>query len=242
MSSQLASYRVSNAKVGRAPNHLRFALLVFILPLLMASCSDAGFLDQQSAKSLKADESKESKERESDDAQIFPEEVGKDKSTSKTDSTSQSSLDIDGASETEKATLEKCLAKFPDNPFQGKIKNFKRIKSIQSIGGMGTAISDSVKTAEPFLVLVKSVNSIGSSLEFKLLNPNGYYCIESSNSIGSNIDVELSCSARLADENQTVSAIGSSSNGAIANSSNQIGSNTTITDNRDDESEYPCIR
>jgi hypothetical protein len=103
--------------------------------------------------------------------------------------------------------LGKCLAQWPQNPFTGVIQNYEKIDAVVTVGGLGNAINDTDTTPEPELVLVDAgVNVLGSPV-YNLLNNNGWYCIKVNVNVATNLTVNLSCSAHLADERVNVNVL-----------------------------------
>ena len=95
--------------------------------------------------------------------------------------------------------LHKCLAKWKDVPFGPTIHNYRKIFASVVVEGFGVGVEDTERTDQPFLTLIAAAVNINSQVEYNLLNPNGYYCIKVNVNVNSDLDINLHCNARLAD-------------------------------------------
>jgi hypothetical protein len=74
--------------------------------------------------------------------------------------------------------------------------------------GIGTAIDDTQKTAAPELVLIPAgVNVLGTA-KYRLLNPNGWYCLASTVNVLGNLSIEVAANAEIADSTVDVMVAG----------------------------------
>lgn len=108
--------------------------------------------------------------------------------------------------------LKRCLKGWHNAPFQGNVTNFKRIYAAVTVGGQGSAISDTERTEEPWLILIDAGVNVFGSPKYELLNPNGWYCMKVNVNVISNLTIDLHCSARLADSRVNVN-VGSNQSG-----------------------------
>jgi hypothetical protein len=107
---------------------------------------------------------------------------------------------IDGASAEETAIVKQCLAKFPDNPFAGHVTVFRKIVPLPSFNEDKVTVDDSTISATPAMILITDGLNVGGNIIFKLLDPNGFYCIKPAAMV-KNLIIQLDCKARIADAN-----------------------------------------
>src|SRR5690606_32387384 len=118
-----------------------------------------------------------------------------------------SDFDIPGADDSDLDALHKCMAQWKDLPFNKTINNYTKIPVSVTVGGYGYAVNDTERTDEPWLTLITAgVNVLGAPT-YRLLNPNGYYCIKVNVNALANLTVELHCNARLADSKVNVNVL-----------------------------------
>lgn len=118
---------------------------------------------------------------------------------------------IPGADDKDLDALHKCLSKWKGHPFTGPVENYYRIAASVSVGGFGTTVKDTERTAEPFLVLIDAAVNVGGTPKYELMNPNGYYCMKVNVNVLTSLSIDLHCSARLADSKVSVN-VGSTQN------------------------------
>jgi hypothetical protein len=119
--------------------------------------------------------------------------------------------DIPGASDGDLPALHKCLSQWRNHPFRGTVYNYDRIHASVSVGGFGNVINDNESTEEPYLILVDAGVNVGGAPTYNLLNKNGYYCLKVNVNVLTNLNVNLHCNARLADQRVNVN-VGSTQN------------------------------
>lgn len=139
----------------------------------------------------------------------------------------------------ENSAVKKCLVKWGKVPF-GTTIDVRKINAAVTVGGFGTAINDTVKTQEPQLVLIKAAVNVGSVVEYNLLNPNAYYCMVANVNVDSDLTINLSCQARLADTKVLVNTNGSTSPDGVADVGVNVGSKVTLNNVSDGNEQ--CIR
>lgn len=141
--------------------------------------------------------------------------------------------------EEENSAIKKCLVKWGKVPF-GTTINVRTIKAAVTVGGFGTAVNDTVKTEKPELVLIKAAVNVGSDVEYNLLNPNGYYCMTVNVNVDTNLTINLSCQARLADTKVLINGGGSTSPDGVSEVGVNVGSQVTLNNIVDGNEQ--CIR
>jgi hypothetical protein len=100
---------------------------------------------------------------------------------------------------TEADVIRSCLATWPDNPFQGdELPHYKVIGGSVSVLGIGGEVVDEEKTSEPRLVLVKPSVNVLTKGQFRLMNPNGWYCFESAVTVLAKSEITAACGAHIA--------------------------------------------
>lgn len=146
---------------------------------------------------------------------------------------------VPGASTDEVTNIHKCMDKWKVLPWTTTVPNFRKIYASINIGGSGTTINDTARTAQPELVLIYAGVNVGGSTEWNLLNPNGYYCMVANVNVQTEFDINLHCNSRLADNSVQVN-VGGSTNGSTA----AVGVNvlSTVTVNNVTPAGDQCIR
>lgn len=135
--------------------------------------------------------------------------------------------------------INRCLKSWKDSPFGGEVKNFKHIVASVSVGATGTAVSDTARTDEPWLILITAgVNVLGTP-KYELLNPNGWYCIKVNVNVMTELAIDLHCNARLADSKVNVN-VGSSQSDSTSAVGVHVLSTVSVNDVR--PSGDACIR
>ncbi|MEQ1877939.1 MAG: hypothetical protein ABL958_14955, partial [Bdellovibrionia bacterium] len=74
-------------------------------------------------------------------------------------------------------SLEACMKHWGKHPFKDD-SNYRTIAPSVKVFGIGGKVEDSGKTDAPELVLIKPSVSVFSKGTFKLMNPNGWYCLK----------------------------------------------------------------
>lgn len=119
--------------------------------------------------------------------------------------------EIPGAASGDLPALQKCLAKWKNNPFKGTVDNYDRIYASISIGGSGNVINDTERTNAPYLILIDAGVNVGGTPTYNLANPNGYYCMKVNVNVRTTLNINLHCNAHLADDKVNVN-VGSTQN------------------------------
>ncbi len=105
--------------------------------------------------------------------------------------------------------VQRCLAAWPDNPFsREKNPRFRVLASSVHVFGIGDGIRDDAETSWPQLVFVRPAVNVLGGQTLELLNPNGWYCLESSVAVLSKSTIRVACDARLASLGDAVTVLG----------------------------------
>lgn len=147
--------------------------------------------------------------------------------------------DIPAADEDDLGALHKCLSQWRNNPFKGTVYNYQRIYASVSVGGVGNVINDNESTDEPFLILVDAGVNVGGAPTYNLMNKNGYYCLKVNVNVLTNLNVNLHCNARLADQRVNVN-VGSTQNDTTSAVGVHVLSNVQVNNVRPEGDS--CIR
>ena len=70
-------------------------------------------------------------------------------------------------------------------------------------------MQDDRETEQPELVLIKPSVSVFSKGTLELLNPQGWYCLESKVAVFSAVDIQIDCRANLASSSDGATVLGS---------------------------------
>ena len=105
--------------------------------------------------------------------------------------------------------VQKCLDGWPDNPFEKQADlRFRVLSSSVTVFGIGPNLKDDVETSYPQLVFVRPAVNVLGGQTMELLNPNGWYCLESSVAVLSKSTIRLACKARIAAATSGVTVLG----------------------------------
>jgi hypothetical protein len=105
--------------------------------------------------------------------------------------------------------LKACLKNWGNHPFAEGELNYRTIAPSVSVYGIGTSVRDDRETQQPELVLIKPSVSVFSKGTLKLLNPQGWYCLESKVAVFSDVDIQIDCRANLASAGDGTTVMGS---------------------------------
>jgi len=124
--------------------------------------------------------------------------------------------------------VAQCITKWGKVPFTGTFTNVRRIKAAVSVYGIGNVINDVNQTAQPMLVLIDAgVNVMGNPV-YNLLNNNGYYCMKVNVNVQTDLDINLACNAKLADNSVQVN-VASEVDSETSVIGVNVGSNVQVT-------------
>lgn len=111
--------------------------------------------------------------------------------------------------QTEAGAIAACLATWRDHPFQGVDRpRFKVLSSSVKVMGIGSDVVDDHRTADPELVLIKPAVNVMSKERFRLMNPNGWYCFQSTVTVLAKSEITAECGAHLASSVDSVAVAG----------------------------------
>lgn len=100
--------------------------------------------------------------------------------------------------------VKACLNQFGEHPFDAETVQPKYLAPSITVFSKNVGLEDAEETTEPQLTIVApSVNVFGTAT-YKLLNPNGWYCLSSNVSVLGKTTVELACDAHFAQVNIAV--------------------------------------
>lgn len=135
---------------------------------------------------------------------------------------------IPGLTPSEQVQVAQCITKWGKVPFTGTFTNVRRIKAAVSVYGIGNIINDVNQTAQPMLVLIDAgVNVMGNPV-YNLLNNNGYYCMKVNVNVKTDLEINLACNAKLADNSVQVN-VASEVDAETSVIGVNVGSNVQVT-------------
>jgi hypothetical protein len=91
-----------------------------------------------------------------------------------------------------------CLKAWGDNPFNAAKPVFTTLGTSVKVLGVGDTVEDLAETKAPALVYIKFNVAVLSSATLKLMNPNGWYCLQGKVDVLSKSKIQLQCDAKLA--------------------------------------------
>lgn len=108
--------------------------------------------------------------------------------------------------------INACLSNWKVHPFDARNPKFRVLATKVKIMGIGGDINDSVATSAPDLVLIKPNVSVMTKARLSLMNPNGWYCLQSKVSVMSKTIIDLHCNAQLASTADGATVLGANEN------------------------------
>lgn len=108
--------------------------------------------------------------------------------------------------------VQRCLAAWGQHPFSTpESQAFRVVSSSVRVMGFGSSeVVDDAATSYPQIVVVRPNVSVMTRTTWKLLNPNGWYCFDTSVTVLAKGEIELGCGSHLADGSGAATVIGSS--------------------------------
>ncbi|MBM4252517.1 MAG: hypothetical protein FJ146_11140 [Deltaproteobacteria bacterium] len=103
-----------------------------------------------------------------------------------------------------KVVVDACLAQFPDHPFGSDQVNPRLLAPTINVINRTSVLLDDTKTDAPELVIIAGTINIFGTAEFKLLNPNAWYCIPANLAIFGTTTIDIHQNAHLAQVNVPV--------------------------------------
>jgi len=105
--------------------------------------------------------------------------------------------------------VETCLKNWGRHPFVEGNLDYRTIAPSVRVFGVGVSVEDDRATEQPELVLIKPSVSVFSKGTLKLLNPQGWYCLEGKVTVFSAVDIQIDCRANLASSSDGATVLGS---------------------------------
>ena len=133
---------------------------------------------------------------------------GQSQTQTKSDSQNQAKASNDDTS-TDEGALRHCLKAWNgQSPFKdADVANARKINASVRVLSEGPAVQDTQATDKPQLILIVAAVTVLSNSSYELQNPNGWYCIKASVNVKSTLNVNLHCTAHLADNKVDVSVL-----------------------------------
>lgn len=102
--------------------------------------------------------------------------------------------------------INNCLKKWGDHPFsEEQVRNYRKINASVQVLGIGNPIVDEQVTNGPALILIgAAVNVLSPSARYRLMNPNGWYCLKVDVNVLSRANIDLHCKASIMDSKVNV--------------------------------------
>ena len=102
--------------------------------------------------------------------------------------------------------ISACLNQFGEHPFDAETVVPKYLAPSITVFGNGVALEDAEETAEPKLTIIAPAVNVLGEATYKLLNPNGWYCLSTNVSVLGKTNIELACDAHFVQANIAVGA------------------------------------
>lgn len=123
-----------------------------------------------------------------------------------------------GGEDGDRDSIRSCLKSWSRHPFKAEAPEYRTLSTSVKVFGIGGKVEDDRNTEAPELVLIKPSVNVFSKGTFRLLNPNGWYCLKGKVAVFSKVEIQLHCKANLA----------SSSDGATILASNDRSDGVTV--------------
>jgi len=108
-------------------------------------------------------------------------------------------------------TVKECLGAWKKHPFNADNPQFRTMGSKVKVLGIGGNPEDTTVTTEPELVLVKPIVNVLTKSTYRLMNPNGWYCLKANVTVLSKSEIVKHCKAHIASSSDGVTIAGSDS-------------------------------
>lgn len=114
--------------------------------------------------------------------------------------------------------VEACLRSWGSHPFATpESQRFRVVDASVRVMGFGsTEVVDDVATNYPQMVVIRPNVSVLTRTTWKLHNPNGWYCFDTSVAVLAKGEIELTCGAHLADGHRAVELLGNTDKGGVS--------------------------
>jgi len=110
---------------------------------------------------------------------------------------------------TDKDAVNACLKNWGKHPFVEGNLDYRTIAPSVRVFGVGVSVQDDRETAQPELVLIKPSVSVFSRGTLRLLNPQGWYCLEGKVGVFCAVDIQIDCRTNLASSSDGATVLGS---------------------------------
>lgn len=99
-----------------------------------------------------------------------------------------------------------------EHPFKDKAHlQFRVIDDNVKVFGMGDNVNDDTATSYPQMILVRPAVNVMGKMVYKLVNPNGWYCMDSNVNVMGKSEIKLACKAKLTSTHGSVTILGKGS-------------------------------
>lgn len=111
-------------------------------------------------------------------------------------------------------TIYNCLKAWGKHPFPKEKRTADKVlsPSVKVLGIGGRNVEDSIDTSKPSLVLIKPSVNVLSKTTFRLVNPNGWYCLKGTVAVLGKAEFTVHCKAKVASNNGDVAVLGANDN------------------------------
>ncbi|MBM4250562.1 MAG: hypothetical protein FJ146_01155 [Deltaproteobacteria bacterium] len=124
--------------------------------------------------------------------------------------------------------VSKCLKSWNGKAPFTEQSQFRTLVPGVMVFGIGTAIDDTQKTVAPELILIPAgVNVLGTA-KYRLLNPNGWYCLAATVNVLGNLSIDADAKAQIADSSIDVMVAGKQNVNATGYVTVSVGGSITL--------------
>jgi len=106
-----------------------------------------------------------------------------------------------------------CLSNWGEHPFNAAAPHYRVVAASVKIMGIGSNVREDKATSKPELVFIRPSVSVWSKLTMDLLNPNGWYCVETSTAVMAKTQINLHCKAHLSSTTDGTNVMGGGDEG-----------------------------
>jgi len=116
----------------------------------------------------------------------------------------------DAKAVSESDAIKGCFAAWGEHPFRiAEEQPVTVLSPSVNVLGVGEEATDETETDQPQLVLVKPSVNVLTKTNFRLMNPNGWYCFASNVTVLAKSEITAHCRAHLASSRDGVTVAGS---------------------------------
>ena len=117
--------------------------------------------------------------------------------------------DREARDDSEINAIRGCLAAWGEHPFNSADEQpFRAISPSVKVLGVGQDVTDETVTDQPQLVLVKPSVNVLTKSNFRLMNPNGWYCFAANVTVLAKSEITAHCRAHLASSRDGLTVAG----------------------------------